>query len=41
MRALIFGLLIMGGIFLLALAMVDPDTFRLWVDPIEHFMFAN
>ena len=41
MPALLLGILIMRATFLFAVAMVDPDTFRVWVAPIDQIVFAH
>jgi hypothetical protein len=41
MRAILLGSLITGAIFLLAVALVDPDTFHQWVSPIDRLVFAH
>jgi hypothetical protein len=41
MRHLLLGSLITCAIFLLAVALVDPDTFHQWVLPIDRLVFAR
>lgn len=41
MRHLLIGSLITCAIFLLAVVLVDLDTFHHWVSPIDRLVFAH